>query len=189
MRLVLFFLFISFTLQAQPSGKISMYLTWKEALQSNHSIPNIPSKEQQEKIKKFGKECFDKIRVKAGSPIYVSSLFRSPALNKAVQGAKYSDHQVLDKTVACDIDQDGRGKIGNRALFFLIMHNFEFKKLIWEGDNPIPAGSSSKAFPSPRWIHISYSTDPEENKAKRVYRMVKRGNKTVYLNFATSGIN
>lgn len=179
----------AFILLLQPSGAVSRFLTWKEATISNHkTIPNVPTKAQQEKIKRFGKECFDKIRERAGSPIYVSSMYRSPELNRAVKGAKYSDHQILGDVVACDIDQDGRGKVGNRALFFIIMHEFEFQKLIWEHDNPLKAGQSDDAFRSPRWIHLGWSTDPAKN-TKRVYRAVKRGNRTVYLLFSNSGLN
>lgn len=178
----------------QPSGMVSKFLSWKEATVSNHtSIPNVPTAEQQVKIIRFGYECFDKIRVRVGSPVYVSSLYRSKALNTAVKGAKNSDHQILGTEVACDIDQDGRGKVGNRALFFILMHEFDFYKLIWEGTNPQKMVNgkqqSSKAFPSPKWIHISWSTDPVKNKKKHVYRMVQNGNRVTYLNFSTSGLN
>ena len=173
------------------TGNVSKYLTWKEATHTTKSIPNVPSPAQQEKIRRFGYECFDKIREKAKSPLYVSSLYRNPQINRMVGGAKNSDHQILGDVVACDIDQDGRGKIGNRALFFIIKDNFSYKKLIWEFDDSIEAvGPSGKPIKSrkPKWIHISWSIDPTENNLKRVYRAVKVGNRTVYQNFSTTGL-
>lgn len=167
---------------------LSAFVSEKEAFGTNTGLSNVPTKEQYAACKKIATEYFDPLRRKIGSPLYISSMFRSPAVNKAAGGAKYSDHQVLkDKnghyTVAIDIDQDGRGKVGNRALFFIIMHECEFKKLIWEFDNPLKPGQSSDAFRNPRWVHWAVSTDPEVNKLKRVYRAVRQGNKTVYLNF------
>jgi zinc D-Ala-D-Ala carboxypeptidase len=183
MKLIAFFLLLSFSLSAQ-TGKLSKYVSAKEAYGTNRNIPNVPTKEQEAAIKYVCVNYFDKLRELAGSPLYISSMFRSIALNKAVGGAKYSDHQVLKDskgyyTVAADIDQDGRGKVGNRALFFVAMHKVTYYKLIFEFGDPVKG---------PAWVHISWSTDPEKNKLKRVYRAVKRGNKTVYLNFSTSGI-
>ena len=154
------------------TGNVSKYLTWKEATHTTKSIPNVPSPAQQEKIRRFGYECFDKIREKAKSPLYVSSLYRNPQINRMVGGAKNSDHQILGDVVACDIDQDGRGKIGNQPLLYLIKDNFDFYKIISEHPDPRTG--------KPSWIHISWSTDPNKNKLKRVYRAVKVGNKTVY---------
>lgn len=184
MKLIAFFLLLSFTLSAQ-TGKVSKYVSAKEAYGTNRDIPNVPTKEQEEAIKYVCVNYFDKLRELVGSPLYISSMFRSPALNKAVGGAKYSDHQVLKDreghySVAIDIDQDGRGKVGNRALFFVAMHKTSYFKLIYELGDPVKG---------PAWVHLSYSTDPKKNNLKRVYRAVKRGSKIIYLNFSTSGIN
>lgn len=167
---------------------LSAFVSEKEAFGTNTGLPNVPTKEQYAACKKIAKEHFDPLRLSVGSPLYISSMYRSPAVNKAVRGAKYSDHQVLkDKnghyTVAIDIDQDGRGKIGNRALFFKIMHECEYVKIIWEFENP---KSSPDAFGSPKWVHWAVSTDPEKNKLKRVYRAVYDRGRTVYLKFQTS---
>jgi zinc D-Ala-D-Ala carboxypeptidase len=189
--LVLLLQFVFLTAHtSQPM--VSQFVSEKEAFWTNTGLPNVPTKEQRTAIKKVAVEYFDRLRVKAGFPLYISSMFRSPLVNKAVKGAKYSDHQVLKDrdghySVAIDIDQDGKKtRIGNRALFFLIMHEFEFQKLIWEFDNP---KNSPEAFPTPRWVHVSWSTSPSKNQAKRVYRAVKHGSKTVYLTFQSSGLN
>lgn len=171
---------------------LSKFLSYREATNSvgHTSIKNTPDERQVAALRKFGFEFFDKVRVRVGSPLYPSSCYRNPALNKAVGGVRNSDHQILEDVVACDIDQDGRGKVINRALFFIIKDEFLFYKLIWEGDNPpVREGMSSKAFPNCRWVHVSWSTNPEKNKLKRVYRAVQRGNKMIYLNFSTSGLN
>lgn len=180
MKWILFLLFLPITLTAQP--RVSKYLTYKEAYQSKGypGIPNVPTPTQKRLIERFGKEFFDPLRERVGSPLYVSSLFRGPALNKAVKGAKYSDHQVLGNVVACDIDQDGRGKVGNRALFFIIKDECVYYKLIFE------YGDSVKG---PAWVHVSWSSDPVKNNMKKVYRALKRGNRTIYVDFATGPLN
>lgn len=168
---------------------LSSFISEREAFGTNRNIPNTPSKEQYEVCKYIAITHFDPLRRKVGSPLYVSSMYRSVSLNKAVGGAKNSDHMVLKDSkgfysVAIDIDQDGRNaKIENRALFFFIRDNFTFKTLIWEFDNPPKKGQSIKAFPQPMWIHVSWSTDPEKNKLKKAYKAVRVGRKIVYQNF------
>lgn len=163
---------------------LSLFVSEKEAFGTKTGLPNTPTKEQYAAMKKVATEYFDPLRKRVGQPLYITSMFRSKAVNTAVRGAKNSDHQVLKDskgfyTVAIDIDQDGRKtRIGNRALFFEIMHGADFYKAIWE------FGNTS----SPNWVHVSVSTDPAKNKLRRVYRAVTQGNRTVYLNFTTSGI-
>lgn len=162
---------------------ISKYLSYKEATQSVHVGPtksvsaNTPNTHQLALIQNFGKQSFDSLRIKVGSPLYVSSLFRSPALNKLVGGAKNSEHMILGDVVAVDIDQDGKGKIGNRALFFFINENIKFRKLIWEFGT-----WNGPGFGSPAWVHYSWSLDPAKNIGK-VYRATRVSNRIIYTNF------
>lgn len=79
---------------------------------------------------------------------------------------------ILGDVVAVDIDQDAKGKIGNTPLFFIIMKEFPYRKLIWE------FGDTKK----PDWVHWSVSADPSKNIGK-VYRATKVGNRTVYTIF------
>lgn len=159
---------------------ISKYLTYKEATQTAHvgsstsANANTPSAEQLLLIQRFGREYFDSLRIAVGSPLYVSSLFRSPEVNDRVGGARHSEHLIRDGVVACDIDQDGRGKVGNRALFFIIKERGKYRKLIWEFGTP----------KSPAWVHVSWSPDPTKN-VEKMYRATKIGKRTIYTLFNT----
>lgn len=167
---------------------ISRFVSEKEAFYSKvaetRGLKNVPTYEQREAIKKISKEHFDSLRLRVGSPLYISSLFRSYQVNKAVKGATNSDHLVLkDRNghyiVAYDIDQDAKGKVGNRALFFIIMHQVDYHRLIWE------FGTTR----SPDWVHVSWSTDPKKNKLKKTFRATRVGSRTVYEFFNSSGLN
>lgn len=164
MKIVLLFL-----LTATP---VSKYLTYKEVVKTAHvgACANVPSKEQLATIRRFGFESFDKLRVKAGTPLYVSSLYRSECINRLVGGAKNSEHLVRGNVVAVDIDNDGKNAISNRDLFFLIDgKEIKFRKKIWEFGsppkkiNPALKHSKTNTRGTPAWTHYSYSTDPAEN--------------------------
>lgn len=89
-------------------------------------------------------ELLDKIREKWKSPIYVTSGYRCPQLNKKVGGAAHSQH-ILGQ--AADIKAKNKK---NRELFYLIKSmvqsgEIEVGQLIWEY-------GTDKA---PKWIHVS----------------------------------
>lgn len=75
-------------------------------------------------------------------PISVSSGYRCPRLNKAVNGAKNSQHLSGE---AADIK--GVGQTTNKELYDAIIElNLPFDQLIWEyGTNE-----------NPSWVHVSY---------------------------------
>ena len=86
-------------------------------------------------------ECLDKVRELWGKPIGVNSGYRSPELNRAVGGAKNSQHL---RGEACDFTTGTRAN--NRKLFeMIIASDIPFDQLIDESDY--------------RWLHISYCTD------------------------------
>ena len=86
-------------------------------------------------------ECLDKVRELWGKPIGVNSGYRSAELNRAVGGAKNSQHT---KGEAADITAGGREN--NRKLFDLIVaSDMEFDQLIDESNY--------------KWLHISYSAE------------------------------
>lgn len=161
------FLLITLQLSGQ---QLSKYVSYKEATVTSHNIPNTPDWCQEARIKYVAENYFDPLRERVGVPLYITSCFRSPELNKAIGGATNSDHMILDDVVSFDIDQDGRGKISNKALMPIIMKEFNFYKLIIEFPNN----------GSPSWLHVGFSTTPFKNTLKRVYRAVKVGNKTTY---------
>ena len=87
------------------------------------------------------KNILDPLREKCGA-ITVTSGYRSPALNKAVKGAKSSQHT---KGQAADI----RGvNVSNAELFNQIQKlKLPFDQMIWE------YGTDKE----PSWVHVSFS--------------------------------
>ncbi len=87
------------------------------------------------------KNILDPLREKCGA-ITVTSGYRSPALNKAVKGAKSSQHM---KGQAADI----RGvNVSNAELFNQIQKlKLPFDQMIWE------YGTDKE----PSWVHVSFS--------------------------------
>jgi zinc D-Ala-D-Ala carboxypeptidase len=135
---------------------ISKHITVKEATQSATAtrlkIDNIPSPEVLANMKLVAEKCFEPLREWYGKPITINSFYRSPALNKAVKGAKNSDHV---KGMAIDLDAGSNSE--NLKLFNWLKDNVEFKQLIHEyGDKS-----------GPEWVHISY--DPKDLRTQLLY--------------------
>ncbi len=151
--------------------KISNYVSLAEVTRSDtakrRGIDNNPTPEHLENLKVVCSEVFDKAREYFGVPLFISSGYRSTALNKAVRGSLKSDHS---KGKALDLDQDGHGNgVTNRQVFDYIKNNLEFDQLIWE------FGSSN----NPDWVHVGYRKG--ENR-KQVLRALKGADgKTVYV--------
>jgi len=75
-------------------------------------------------------------------PVNVSSGYRCPELNKAVGGAKNSQHLFGQ---AADIK--GVGKITNKMLYEAIIElNLPFDQILWEYGTDL----------NPSWVHVSY---------------------------------
>ena len=148
---------------------ISTHLTYAEAVRSDSAkrlgIDNTPNGGQIERMKTLAQKIFEPLREYAGVPIYVSSFFRSEALNKAMKGAKGSQHTYGE---AMDLDADMFGGITNKDIFYYIKDNLEFDQLIWEGGND----------DNPDWVHVSF-TYKYDNR-KEVLRMKKVDNKSTY---------
>jgi zinc D-Ala-D-Ala carboxypeptidase len=128
--------------------QISKHISYKEATYSATAarlkIDNTPSAEVLANMKLVAEKCFEPLREWYGKPIKINSFYRSPALNKAVKGAKNSDHV---KGMAIDIDAGSNSE--NLKLFNWLKENAEFKQLIHEyGDKN-----------GPEWLHISYDTN------------------------------
>jgi len=106
-------------------------------------IDNTPKGVHLEAAKELAQNIFQPIREHFATPIFLSSGYRSDALNKAVGGSKTSQHS---KGEAIDIDMDGHKGPTNTEIFHYIRENLPFDQLIWEFGN-------DKA---PDWVHVSY---------------------------------
>lgn len=105
------------------------------------------------------------LREAVGHPLQITSGFRSPKVNKAVGGAKNSDHLYGR---AADVQLWINGQNRNQFLFDMVLKlKLPFKQMIDE------FGSDEE----PAWIHISYDAD---NLKQECLRARKVGGKTVY---------
>ena len=120
---------------------ICKYISYNEATFSptalRNKIVNEPNATQLVSMQLVGIRCFDPLREWYGKPIKVNSFFRNEALNKAVGGAKNSQHSKGQA-----IDLTGGSKEENKKLFDWCKENLDFDQLLNEYDYS--------------WVHISY---------------------------------
>lgn len=119
------------------------YFSIEELYQSNTAnakgIDNTPNALQKTNLENLIKNILDPLREAYGKPISVNSGFRCEALNKAVGGAKNSEHLS-----GCAADIDVHSVAGNKELFELIQKlNLPFRQLIDEKNMS--------------WVHVSYN--------------------------------
>ena len=148
---------------------ISEHVSLKEATRSNTAkrlgIENMPDNETLITMQITAEHIFEPLRNKFNEPIYISSFYRSPELNKAIGGSASSQHC---KGEAIDID-DVYSKASNADFFNYIKDKLEFDQLIWEfGDDENPA-----------WVHVSYNLGKNR---MRVLKAIKENGITKYIN-------
>ena len=109
-------------------------------------IDNTPDDWTIENLRAIAENIFQPLRNAFGTPIYVSSGYRSEDLNAAIGGSKRSQH-IQGR--ALDLDADVFGGCSNGEIFRFILNNLTFDQLIWEfGDQD-----------NPDWLHVSYVRD------------------------------
>lgn len=119
------------------------YFTIAELCRSNTGeklgIENVPNSFQKANMENLINHLLDPIRQMWGKLIIVNSGFRCVKLNKAVGGAKNSEHMS-----GCAADITTGNKADNKKLFDMIRNSsLEWRQLIDE------SGFS--------WVHISYN--------------------------------
>jgi len=155
--------------------KLSEHLNLKEVTASDMAkrkgISNEPTPEHLENFKKLAENIFEPIRKHFGEPIFISSGYRSKALNEAIGGSLSSQHCSGE---AIDIDMDGRSKkVTNEQVFNFIKDNLNFDQLIWE------FGTDS----APDWVHVSYESNGKQR--KQILKAVRNSaGQTIYKPFA-----
>jgi len=144
---------------------ISKHITFAEATKSNTAIrlgiDNNPSPEIIETMKATAENVFEPIREQCG-PIRISSFYRSPELNRAIGGAKISQHC---KGEAMDIQGIN---VTNAELFRVACELDQFDQIIWE------FGTKDE----PDWVHVSFKKDGNR---KQILRATKIGKRTTYV--------
>ena len=156
--------------------KISKYVTTLEAIKSNtaarHGIDNTPSIEALDNMRNLGAKFFDPLRKRVKQAVYISSFYRSKALNTKLGGAKGSDH-LTGEAIDIDMDIAIKSKLSNNDIFHIIRKEFRFYKLIAE----YPVDGILK------WVHVSYMKDDALNDKKTILIAVRENGKTKYLNY------
>jgi len=124
-------------------------------------IDNSPSSEHIRNIQLLVKYVLQPLREALGSPIRITSGYRSEALNKAIKGSKKSQHC---KGQAADLQFKVDGVMSNKMIWDKIIElDLPFDQMINEFDYS--------------WIHISYN---EEYNRKAMLEAYKESGKTKY---------
>lgn len=130
------------------------HFTIEELTKTNTRLGNTPPAEAVRNLSTLVERVLDPLREAYGEPIYVNSGYRSPAVNRAVGGAKNSQHC---KGEAVDF------RCADMAWCFRFIHTYlDFDQLIWE------RGSKEQ----PQWVHVSYRRDGK-NRRQVLYLGVK----------------
>lgn len=124
------------------------YFTINELCKSNTAvqkgIDNTPNQQIIDNLKQLVLNILDPLREAYGEPIIVNSGYRSVELNRAINGAKSSQHV---KGQAADIT--GKSKENNKKLFELIQSlQLPYDQLIDEQNFS--------------WVHVSFSDNPRK---------------------------
>ena len=128
------------------SKNLSLAEVTKSATASRLGIKNEPDEWTVQNLQAVAECIFQPLRNAFGTPIFVSSGYRSEDLNVAIGGSKRSQH-IQGR--ALDLDADVFGGCTNGEIFRYILNNLEFDQLIWEfGDED-----------NPDWVHVSYVRD------------------------------
>ena len=148
---------------------ISNHVSYREGVYSvtatRLGVDNTPDNEQLTNMELVAKKVFEPLREWVGGPIKINSFFRGSELNKAIGGARKSQHM---KGQAMDID-DNYGNATNAEMYHWIKENLDFDQLIWEfGDDD-----------NPNWLHISY-VSPEKNR-NRCLKAYKEQGRSKYM--------
>jgi len=148
--------------------KISEHVSYNEAIYSDTAlrlnIKNEPNDYQISNMVGIANHVFEPLREYVGGPIKITSMFRNEILNRAIGGAKRSQHM---EGRAMDLD-DTFGHKTNAEMYKFIKENLNFDQLVWE------FGTDE----NPNWIHVSYVSD-EENR-NRCLKAERVNGKTVY---------
>lgn len=138
---------------------ISEHITYAEATHSDKAIEkgldNTPNEEQLEHMKLVALMCFEPARKWYDKPLHILSFFRSPEVNKAVNGSPTSDHP---KGNSIDLTTGSREE--NLKLFNWMKTNLIFDQLIWENDGA--------------WIHVSFRKNGNRNQTLNLKQVIPK---------------
>ena len=114
----------------------------RSATAENKHIDNTPSPEVVDNLRALCRNVLEPARMAFGEPIYITSGYRCPALNKAVGGKPTSQHL---RGEAADLQVKGVRNL--KRLYNAILDHGVFDQLLYETNK-----SGAK------WIHVSYTS-------------------------------
>ena len=151
----------------QLSEHLSLAEVTRSETAKRKGVSNQPTEAHIANFKLLAENIFEPIRNHFEKPIFISSGYRSAALNKAIGGAASSQHCTGE---AIDIDMDGHaGGITNKMVFDYIKDNLNFDQLIWE------FGTDA----NPDWVHVSYESTGRQR--KQILKAVRKNGATSYV--------
>ena len=160
--------------------ELSKDLTEKEFIHSDTAkrkgIDNSMLNSHRDNAKQLANKIFQPSRDHFNKPLFLSSGYRSKALNDAIGGAYGSQHS---KGMAMDLDQDAyeaKYDVSNYDVFWHIHDNLDFDQLIWEyGDSK-----------NPDWVHVSYDKSKAKQRKSVITAHRNSNGETYYTDFVYS---
>ncbi len=122
--------------------QLTQHFTLEELTRSTiakqRGIDNTPAQDILENLRALCRNVLEPARLRFGAPIYITSGYRCPQLNKAVGGKPTSQHQYGE---AADLQVKG---VANLRRLYNILDNISHDQLLYE--------SNGKT----QWIHVSF---------------------------------
>jgi hypothetical protein len=134
--------------------KLTEHFSLEEMVASStasiRGIDNYPLQPEIDNLKLLCEEVLEPARIALGMPLTVTSGYRSPELNRAVNGAKTSHHvRGMAADIVCS---------NNSKLLQWIANHCKFTQLI----------SEKGTIQNPAWVHVSYDKDNLKNQVLRI---------------------
>lgn len=137
----------------QLSAHLSLAEVTNSSTAKRLGIKNDPTPEHLENLKLLAANVFEPIRLHFNVPIFISSGYRSAALNAATPGSSATSQHCSGE--ALDLDQDGQPYgVTNVMVFNYIKDHLVFDQLIWEYGTDV----------APDWVHVSWESTGKQRK-------------------------
>ena len=141
-----------------PNFHLSEFV--KSQAASRRGIPNKPGEAEIAALRLLCHKVLEPTRAHFGKPLVISSGYRSPAVNRAIGGARNSQHVTGE---AADFEIPG---VSNIEVCRWMAANLNYDQLILEFYTP--------GQPNSGWVHVSYR-QPYRNEELTARRVRKWG--------------
>lgn len=137
--------------------RVTPDFTLEEMSATATGLPNVPNRTERAALLALAEHVLQPLRDAIGKPVYISSAFRSAAVNRAVGGVAGSQHR---KGQAADIHVEGMSSMALARR--IVALGLPFDQLIEEFG---------------QWVHVSYG--PQQRRQQLT--AVRREGRTRYL--------